>query len=324
MVKPIFTMLVGLPGSGKSTWAEKNKDLVNEVIHSSDAIREELGDINDQSKNEEVFNILHKRIKDDLKNGKDVIYDATNLSRKRRINFLSNELRDIPCEKVCVLFATPIEICKKNNASRERRVPEEVIEKMVRNFEVPCYQEGWDSIQIVWYDYKSERIKYSFFSDLQKWNKISQDSPHHSLTIGQHMWAAYNYYLKNIRNTQEMSACEKYLLSMAILMHDCGKTYVKSFVDKDGAISEKARYFEHHNVGSYFSLFYLNDRFPFEKEREFTDDEILYISLLINCHMRHFIAYKDSEKARERDRKLFGDDFMKKLDILHMCDKAAH
>ena len=66
MVKPIFTMLVGIPGSGKSTWAENNKDIVNEVIQSSDELRKELGDINDQSKNEEVFNILHKRIKEDL------------------------------------------------------------------------------------------------------------------------------------------------------------------------------------------------------------------------------------------------------------------
>lgn len=53
----------GIPGSGKSSWAEANKEKLDFVIHSSDAIREELGDINDQSKNELVFTTLHKRIK---------------------------------------------------------------------------------------------------------------------------------------------------------------------------------------------------------------------------------------------------------------------
>lgn len=321
MVKPILYMLCGLPGSCKSTWADNNQDKLNAVIHSSDSIREELGDVNDQSKNENVFNILHKRIKDDLNSCNNVIYDATNLKRKRRINFLHNELRDIPCEKVCILFATPIETCKKNNASRERKVPEDVIERMVRNFDVPCYQEGFNNIQIVWYDYKSEGIEYDFYSDLLKWHKISHDSPHHSLSIGKHMLNAYNYYLNNVCYTYEANIRDKYLLSMATLMHDCGKTYVKSFVDKDGNISEKARYYEHHNVGSYKSLFYLNDMFH---KKSFSDDEILYISLLINCHMRHFMAYKDSEKARERDKRLFGYDFMKNLDILHKCDLASH
>ena len=43
-----FYMMVGLPGSGKS-WYAGNK-LLNAVVHSSDAIREEiLGDVTDQS-----------------------------------------------------------------------------------------------------------------------------------------------------------------------------------------------------------------------------------------------------------------------------------
>ena len=44
-------MMCGLPGSGKSTYAEKLEE-EGYIIHSSDKIREELGDVNDQSKNE--------------------------------------------------------------------------------------------------------------------------------------------------------------------------------------------------------------------------------------------------------------------------------
>lgn len=70
-------MMVGLPGSGKSTYTkELSKDL-DAIICSSDTIRKELcGDINSQDKNEEVFKILHNRIKENLKNGKSVIYSS--------------------------------------------------------------------------------------------------------------------------------------------------------------------------------------------------------------------------------------------------------
>lgn len=41
-MKPIFWMMVGLPYSGKSYEAEKLKENLGAVIHSSDAIREEI------------------------------------------------------------------------------------------------------------------------------------------------------------------------------------------------------------------------------------------------------------------------------------------
>ena len=87
MYKPIFIMMLGLPGSGKSTHAKELAERINAVIHSSDALREELtGDINNQNNNELVFQTLHKRIKEDLINGKNCIYDACQVKRKDRMN----------------------------------------------------------------------------------------------------------------------------------------------------------------------------------------------------------------------------------------------
>ena len=94
---PKFIMLCGLPGSGKSTYCNQFKDKKDYIIVSSDSIREELGDINDQSRNNEVFKILHNRIKESLKNGLNVIQDSTSLSRKNRVHFLKNELNGIEC-----------------------------------------------------------------------------------------------------------------------------------------------------------------------------------------------------------------------------------
>ena len=62
--KPEFIMLVGLPGSGKSTLIKRYKEY---KVHSSDDIREELtGDVNRQDINNLVFKALHKRVKEDL------------------------------------------------------------------------------------------------------------------------------------------------------------------------------------------------------------------------------------------------------------------
>lgn len=313
MNKPTLTFLCGLVASGKSTWAKTHKDELNAVIHSSDNLRIELcNDINDQSKNTEVFEILHKRVKDDLCDGKNVIYDACSLSRKRRIAFL-NELKNIPCEKVCVLFATPYEQCVANNAERERKVPTEVLVRMYKQFETPWYTEGFDDIQIVYWDYTGmSRFEYDIYKDLLEWRMISHDNINHVNSIGDHMIKAYNHYICNYDEIDDR-------LRWAVLMHDCGKLFVKSFVNSKKEPCSEAHYYEHHNVSSYKALFYLK-----EMCTAWTDKDILYTSLLINMHMRPLLAYKDSEKAREKDRTLFGDDFMQLLDILHICDKAAH
>ena len=314
--KPIFTFLIGLPGSGKSTWAENNKDKLNAVVHSSDEIREELlNDINDQSQNDLVFNTLHKRIKEDLLDGKNVIYDATGLKRKNRLHLISNILKDVPCEKVCVLFATPYECCLKNNSNRERIVPEHVIERMYKNFEVPCKQEGWDDIQIVWYNYEKYGIKFNIAESFNEWRKITHDNPHHTLSIGDHMIAAKNHLILNYKYD--------YILFYATSLHDCGKPFVKDYHNSKNESTESAHFYQHHCCGSYDSLFYLNDVFE-EEWMKFEDDEILHISLLIGLHMQPFLSWDKSEKAKEKDRKLFGDDVIKQVEILHECDLAAH
>lgn len=56
-------MLVGIPGSGKSTYADKLvKDNPEIIVHSSDKLREELyGDSSIQGDNGKLFEELHKK-----------------------------------------------------------------------------------------------------------------------------------------------------------------------------------------------------------------------------------------------------------------------
>ena len=148
MSKLVIT--VGIPACGKSYFAEQEHEK-GAVVISSDSIREELyGDVNDQSHNAEVFDTMKKCTIATLRNGDYVIYDATNLNAKRRINFLKELRREVKeFEAICVVFAGPYEECCERNKNRERTVPDYVMERMYKNFQPPFYEEGWDVIGVL-------------------------------------------------------------------------------------------------------------------------------------------------------------------------------
>ena len=172
---PMFYMMVGLPGSGKSFTAES---IPNAVVHSSDAIRAEvLGDENDQTQQDLVFQTLHKRVLQDLVDGKDVVYDATNINYKRRIGFLNRvrALHKHDLRTVCLFMATPYEVCLERNNNRERSVPESVIQRMYFKFDVPMMAEGWDEIRIVGDEDRHDQID----TLMLRLSKLEHDNPHH-------------------------------------------------------------------------------------------------------------------------------------------------
>lgn len=80
-----LTILIGISGSGKSTYA---KTIPDAYVVSSDAIRSEFGDINDMSRNNDVFDECHRRIIVGIQAGKHVVYDATNVSALMLTDFL--------------------------------------------------------------------------------------------------------------------------------------------------------------------------------------------------------------------------------------------
>lgn len=300
-----LVMLCGIPGSGKSTYAEQLKK-EGYIIHSSDDTREQLGDINDQSKNEEVFRLLHKRIKDDLRGGKNVVYDATNISRKRRMAFL-RELQNIPCKKVCVLIATPYEICVAQNFKRERRVPVEVIWKMYKNFNLPCKEEGFDEVVI---HYPKEEWK-EYYGEIEEYvrglRNFDQHNHHHTLTLGDHMLTAMDYILhSNGRVYNDVV--------IATLAHDIGKAEVKEFKNRKGEDTTEAHYYQHHFAGCYKSLFF---KYPSYANKE-------YIALLIELHMKPHKEWEQDSKVYQKDLSIFGQDILNDVWVLHEADVYAH
>lgn len=142
-------MMVGLPGSGKTTYAKYlSSTLRNVVIHSSDAIRKEIyGTEKEQGDAERVFKLLHKRAAIDLRCDKNVIYDATNIKADNRERAIQAMTTDFPAvEKIALIMDTDLETCEDNNASRDEHIPEYVYDRMHASSSRPDYSEGFDQI----------------------------------------------------------------------------------------------------------------------------------------------------------------------------------
>ena len=297
-------MMCGLVGSGKSYKAKKLAEQYDANIHASDNIREELsGDINNQNINDLVFKTLHNRIKEDLRNGKNCIYDATNISYKKRMAFLQ-ELKHIPCDKICVLMATPYEKCLENNINRGRVVPEYIIERMYKSFDIPYWYEGWNDIQIIYFD--GSEGNYNGVCDwVESVMDYDQHNSHHKLTLGEHCLKTFEY-LRSI-------PVPFWEITTAALIHDCGKVKSATYINNKGEQTEDCHYYNHHHCGSYDSLFFRDI------------DDHLYVAQLIRWHMQPYFWEKDNnEKLHNKYRKLWGEELYKDIMKLHEADRTAH
>ena len=147
--KPKLIILVGIPGCGKTTYANKFLQKKNTCILSSDSVRKQFfGDANAQFKNKEVFAILFEKAKSKLKQGMNVVIDATNITsaiRKETLAYFS----DLDLQKIATVFNAPIEVCISRDKARTRSVGENVVLKLAARFEPPTLEEGFDEINII-------------------------------------------------------------------------------------------------------------------------------------------------------------------------------
>ena len=307
-------ILCGLPGSGKSWIAD---EIMNEylifgekddiVIHSSDAIREELfGDAGSQENNALVFETMHKRVREDLKADKTVIYDATNITRKSRKAVLSLATAETFIE--CHIIWAPIEVCISRDAKRDRTVGVDVIDKMLRRWQTPDIREGFDEIII--HNTYDDFDNVLYISSMTEAMMIPHDNPHHTANVREHCLNAYNYLC-----SKEGLVLDT--LKTAAYWHDIGKPYTK-FYKKNKETGEidysAAHYYDHQNVGAYmaYGLFMIPEHKLYEGEMR----RINWISWLINNHMEPYFN-SDYYKKMNPDDKFW-------IDLLHEADVAAH
>ena len=125
-------IMLGVAGSGKSTWIKENLGN-NVLVISKDGIREELGIIKGNRKaigtkeqEKEVQEIHDQRVRDAIREGKSFVLDNTNLGRdlKDRVG----ELKRAGYKVIGVRINTPIDVCIK----RRPEIPEEHLRNMDR------------------------------------------------------------------------------------------------------------------------------------------------------------------------------------------------
>lgn len=140
-----LTICQGLPASSKSTWCQAFKQRHGaHVVLSSDEVRGILGkDESDQSVSAQAFKFLETACELLLRQGCNVIIDSTGITRKARRSFVNLGLKYTANIRIAV-FNASIETCKARNADRERKVPEEVIERMARQWEAPKVFDAFD------------------------------------------------------------------------------------------------------------------------------------------------------------------------------------
>lgn len=304
---PKLIMLIGLPGSGKSTYAKKYIDnhLEGTVWCSSDNIRKVLyGDENIQGNPNTVFEHLHNDIEMYLRDGYNVIYDATNVTRKNRRGVI-NRFKNL-AEIECHIIWAPYNECIVRDKERARSVGEDVIRKFLYRWQSPNYDEGFTHIELI-FNCNDEwnRIRYNDIMITSM--NIPHDNAHHTLNIDEHCAAAESYIYNKYAGTDDVR-----VLSEAAAFHDVGKPFTKGYKsDKDtGKIDYSiAHYYQHDNVGAYFVYGFYDDT-PFCKQLA------IEVSWLVSNHMQPYFNSNYYKQLTGRLRDL--------VDKLHEADIHAH
>ena len=92
---------IGTSGSGKSTWIKSVNKNNEFVVISPDEMRIEFtGDINDKSKDDEIYEAVKERAINAVKEGKRVIIDSTNLRKDRRRPFINAVKEALPTANI--------------------------------------------------------------------------------------------------------------------------------------------------------------------------------------------------------------------------------
>lgn len=151
---PKAYILVGVPGSGKSTWISKAPvDWNNTVVASTDNYVEQEAKRQGKTYTEVFKNVMPTAVKhmantviDAVRKNQDIIWDQTSTTRHTR----AKKLRMLPSnyQTIAVVFPTPDEkeLARRLGSRPGKTIPDEIIKDMISRWEEPSSDEGFDKI----------------------------------------------------------------------------------------------------------------------------------------------------------------------------------
>lgn len=148
-------ILVGVPGSGKSTWI-KNQDWTQDCAIISTDYHVENYALSQNKTYSEVFegymptaiDMMTNDVTIARNNGLNIIWDQTSTT----INSRRKKFKMLPDYRhIAVVFETPspTELTKRLNSRPGKNIPLHVIDSMIKNFDYPTNHEGYDEIWFV-------------------------------------------------------------------------------------------------------------------------------------------------------------------------------
>jgi predicted kinase len=158
-------IMVGVSGSGKSTWVNSHKGY---IICSTDSIIEQFAEsigisyteafeyIQKKRKFDYITTKFFEKIHECILSDRDFVVDRTHLKRNVRISLI-NELKTFAIEHgkhlklFAVSFELPISTIFERLKNREREtgkiIPKEAIFEQITSFNIPTTDEGFDTIE---------------------------------------------------------------------------------------------------------------------------------------------------------------------------------
>ena len=360
-------VLVGLPASGKSSTVsgyiksldEDGKSRVK--VLSSDDIRAEITSDNPEYTRDEhqrVFSVLNQRAKIYLEDDetKEVVYDATNLSRKKRMHLINNELKDFDTKIAWYLTKHPY-LSVQHDKERGRKVGSKYMNKAFVSATVPSKAEGFDKVKYISNDFTGKRsfhesdlekclselclsadedtfrlITRRLYREFNQFYDMDQNNSHHSKTLGSHIYHTY----KNVMNMQKMIAVKglsthKRELVLAAVLHDVGKYHTKE--DSNG----RSTYYNHEGVSAQIAS-HLISRNKNSLDKDVVIDLISYHMLLMDKNSRVKLKFGEVvgddgfifkspvervDKKQGRQKLNINNTTLELLSLLHLADVNA-
>jgi len=146
-MKNKFIILSGIPGQGKSTYAKKLALKENAQIICPDSLRKDVtGSEDDLSRDDYIWKFLvPERVLFWADKKENIIFDATQINRKARLPMIKRA-QYIGYYIECHYMKPDVELAKKQNVERDRKVPDFVIDDFAKKWEIPMLDEGFDKI----------------------------------------------------------------------------------------------------------------------------------------------------------------------------------